>query len=174
MGKTTRTLLSIAIVFTLLFSFWMAARIVKSVQFDSNCSQYLKRAADATTIDIAKEELAKAIAYAEKNNLTQGITLVLLNQPRNDIGFWYKNLKEAYLELENLPKDATELEKTNLLMKLRGTLTDSNEFETYVIVPTGIEVYPQNVLYFWCTLISGILCYFFWLLFFIAYMRTKN
>ena len=109
----------LAIIFTLAFCAWMTARIVKAVQFDMNCTQYLKRAADANSVELAKKELEKAIYYAEMNNLTEGVTSIFLYQPSNDIGYWYKNMTVAYSELEKLPENATSLEKTNILMKLR-------------------------------------------------------
>lgn len=171
MGKSTKAFLIIAIIFSLIFCAWLTARIVKDVQFNNNCEQYLKRAADANTVETAKEELAKAISYAERNNLTQGIVSIFLKQPKNDIGFWYKNLTESYEELNNISEEASQLEKTNVLMKLRETLTDYNDNGVSVTLPNGIEIYPNNVLYFWWSLISGILCFAFWIMFLVAWLN---
>lgn len=93
---------------------------------------------------------------------------IFLHQPNNDIGYWYKNLTEAYEKLEKLPKDATSLEKTNILMKLRETLTDEEEKGVSVTIPDGISIYPRNVLYYWWGLLSGILCLGFWIMTLIA------
>ena len=49
----------LAIIATIVFGAWSIVRIVKYVQFDNNCTQYLKRAADANTVERAKEELEK-------------------------------------------------------------------------------------------------------------------
>lgn len=86
--------------FTAIFCVWAGIRIVSAVSFDQNCEQYIKRAADASTVEVAKKELGKAIDYAEKNNLTEGIVSIFLKQPKNDIGFWYNNLVNAYNELD--------------------------------------------------------------------------
>ena len=153
-----------AIIATLLFCAWSTVRIVKAVQFDMNCTQYIKRAADANTVELAKEELAKAISYAERNNLTEGVVSIFLHQPRNDVGYWYKNMTEAYAELENLPEDATSLEKTNVLMKLRESLTDDKESGVSVTMPDGISIYPNNVLFFWWGLLSIVGCLVFWIM----------
>ncbi len=164
MGKATKIFMVFAIMATMVFGAWATVRNVKSVQFDINCTQYIKRAADANTVETAKEELSKAISYAEKNNLTEGVVSIFLHQPKNDVGYWYKNMTESYSELENLPEDATSLEKTNVLMKLRETLTDEEDSEVSVTVPDGISIYPSNVSYFGWGLLSGILCIVLWLL----------
>ena len=79
--------------------------------------------------------------------------------------FWYKNMKAAYEELDSLPEDATDLEKTNMLMKLRESLVDSAEDCISVTHPEGISIYPDNVLYFWWGLLSFIAGLFFFVLF---------
>ena len=147
MVKVSRIWLTFAIVFTLLFCAWGTVRTVKFIQFNHQCEAYLKRAADANTVEIAKDNLEKAIVYAEENNLTEGIVSVFMRNPKNDIGFWYDNMKACYDELDKLPEAATSLEKTNMLMKLRESLVDTGE-STNVTVPEGITVYPYNVLYF--------------------------
>lgn len=162
MGKTAKIFMVFAIIATIVFCAWSTVRTVKALQLDMNCTQYLKRAADANTVELAKEELAKAISYAEENNLTEGVVSIFFHQPSNDIGYWYKNMTEAYAELEKIPKDATPLEKTNILMKLRETLTDEKDSGVSVTIPDGISIYPNNVLYFWWGLISSILCLCLW------------
>ena len=149
MKKYKKVFLLLAIICTLIFMSWATVRIVKAVQFSFECKAYLKRAADANTIEMAKPELKKAIEYAEANELTEGIVSLFLKNPANDIGFWYQNMKSAYEELENLPEDASSLEKTNVLMKLRESLTDNDsDGSTSVIAPDGITIYPNNMLYF--------------------------
>jgi hypothetical protein len=120
-------------------------RIYKSVLIKQNVTGHLKRAADANTIELAKQELAFAISYLEKNDLTSGYTSVLWKTPDEDIGFWYKNLIASKGELDNYKGNAT-LEKTNLLMKLRETLVDEGE-KTDVTSPKGLSVFPHNKLW---------------------------
>lgn len=146
------------------FFSWATVRIVHTYQFDANCTQYIKRAADASSVDVAKRELGKAIEYCEENGLTEGIVSIFLKQPKNDIGFWYENMKVAYAELEALPEDSTPLEKTNVLMKIRESLTENGENSSYVSTPEGIEIYPNNVLYLlWVTFsLIGCLAFGFW------------
>jgi len=166
MKKYKNIFLILSIVFTVIFCVWGTVRIVKYVQFSFNCEAYLKRAANANTIDLAKTELSKAVDYAEKNNLTEGVVSIFLKNPANDIGFWYSNLKSANEELNNLSPDATPLEKTNVLMKLRESLTDTNDSGgTSVIFPQGLEIYPNNAMYFWWGAVSLIALCVFWILF---------
>ena len=117
-------------------------RMAKKVEFKQNVTGYLKRAADANTIDLANQELTKALDYLEANDLTSGYTSVLYETPDEDIDFWYRNLKASQAELQNLQSEST-LEKTNLLIKLRETLLDTGE-KTRVTVPDGMAVYPHN------------------------------
>lgn len=165
MIRVSTVFLVLAIVFTLLFCTWGVVRIVEATSFEMNCEAYIKRAADANTVELAKTELTKAIEYAEANNLTHGIVSIILKNPENDIGFWYENMKAAYAELEALPEDASSLEKTNVLMKLRESLTDADDDGVNITVPDGISIYPNNVMYFWWAMLSFILACAFWCLF---------
>lgn len=117
---------------------------VKSVTLKQNCTGYLKRAADANTIETAKEQLQKSIQYLEANNLTTGYTSVLWKTPDEDIGFWYKNLKASENVLSGIDSTASTLERTNVLMKLRETLMDNGEKSDKVTVPDGLSRYPNN------------------------------
>jgi len=152
----------LSLVFALM---WSGVRIYKGYDFSINCEGHLKRAADANTIEIAKKELNTSLAYMEKNNLTSGVVSIILKQPKNDIGFWYENIKASRDELNSISPEASQLEKTNVLMKLRETLLDNGEKSDKVTSPNGITIYPMNVLFFLWGSISWLLtCIFgFWL-----------
>lgn len=120
--------------------------IVKYVQFDQECGGYLKQAADANTPELALERLNKALDYIEANNLTTGYTSVLWRTEDENIEFWYTNLKATQKELEAC-MDKEQLEKTNVLMKVRETLTDEGEKGTDLTIPSGISRYPSNTLF---------------------------
>jgi hypothetical protein len=122
-----------------------SVRIYHGVVFKQNVSGYLKRAADANTIDLALQELTRAIDYLEANELTSGYTSVLYRTPDEDIEFWYRNLKASQHELQTLNSESA-LERTNVLIKLRETLVDEGE-KTKVTVPGGLSVYPYNKLW---------------------------
>ena len=175
MKKFAKLFLILAIIFTVIFCIWATVRIVKAVSFNLSCEAYIKRASDANTVEMAKTELGKAIEYAEQNNLTEGIVSIFLRNPKNDIGFWYGNMRAAYEELDNLPENSTPLEKTNVLMKLRESLTDSSsDSGSSVTIPTGITVYPNNVLYFWWGLVASIGICVFWILLSVACTQKKK
>lgn len=136
-----KTICYLLITFSLAVFGW---RIYHKAVFKQNVSGYLKRAADANTIELANQELTKVIDYLEANKLTNGYTSIVYQTPDEDIGFWYKNLKASQKELATLNSNSA-LEKTNVLMKLRETLLDTGE-RTKVTVPSGLAIYPNNKL----------------------------
>ena len=127
-----------AIVFIL---FVVIAYAVNIIQFKQDCSGYLKQAADANTVELAMERLGNAIEYAEKNGLTDGYTSVFYNTEDENVGFWYQNLKACYNELEEC-KNGTQLAKSNVLMKVRESLTDNDKDGTSLTYPDGLSRYP--------------------------------
>mgnify|MGYP001564772087 CR=1 FL=1 len=139
--------LFIAILGVVLLLVWAGIRIVAGIQFDQQCEGYLKRAADANTVELARVELARAVAYAQQNQLTTGYTSIIYRTPGEDVGFWYANLAASLLELESVGPDATQLERSNVLMKLRETLLDGGDHGPSVTIPTGISVFPRNSQY---------------------------
>ncbi|MBK8621504.1 MAG: hypothetical protein IPN79_07025 [Saprospiraceae bacterium] len=117
-------------------------RVYKGVILKQNVTGHLKRAGDANTIDLAKEELNYVINFLDKNNIKEGYTSILWKTPDEDVTFWYKNLVASKAELDNYKGDSA-LEKTNILMKLRETLIDDGE-KTKVTIPPGLSVFPDN------------------------------
>ena len=162
MGKIQKCFLALAIVCTVLFGGWATLRTVKAVQFDMHCHSYVHRAAGAMDIETSKTELAKAIDYIEQNNLTEGIVSIFFENPSNDVGFWYDTLKTAYNELDTFPEDATQLEKSNFMMRMRESFLE-------VGLPDGISIYPNNVLYFWWSILSLLGAVIFYILSYVAY-----
>jgi len=120
-------------------------KIYRKVIFNIECSGHLKRASDANTPEKARPELDKAITFLEARRLTTGYTSILYQTPNEDIGFWYTNLVDARKELDRIihNRESTQLEESNVLMKLRETLIDHGE-TLRVTAPPGISVYPQN------------------------------
>jgi hypothetical protein len=126
------------------FLLWGGIRIYKGVVFDIGCSGHLKRAADANTVELASKELDQAIQYLERNNITTGYTSILYQTPSEDVGFFYANVKSSRAELSLVTDATAQLEKSNLLIKLRETLLDQGEKGTDVTEPSGISVFPNN------------------------------
>ena len=112
---------------------------VKHIQFVQDCEGYLKQAADANTAAIALERITKALDYIERNRLTEGYTSVLWTTEDENIGFWYENIKACKAELEAC-LNSSQLEQTNVLMKVRESLMDGNK----LTVPRGTSRYPNN------------------------------
>ena len=150
----------LCVIFAVLFLTIGVIEIVWIVQFDRGCEGYLKRAADANTVELAKVELAKAVKYLESNKMTEGFTSVIYTTPDEDVGFLYKNLAQSLEELKALPSSATPLEKSNMLMKLRETILDEGK-GTHVTLPEGISRFPYNTLCSVVTFISLFLAFVF-------------
>ena len=144
------------ILLTILTLVGTGAVIYKRIDFKQNCSGRLERAANANTVDLAVKELNTAIQYAEAKGYTTGYTSVIYKTPDEDVEYWYNNLCASRQELLNLPDSTSTLEKTNTLMKLRETLTDTGEHGSYVIYPEGLQFYPHNFLW-------GIVRLFIWI-----------
>jgi hypothetical protein len=123
----------------------MSYCVVLLVTFNQNCAGYLKRAADANTVETALSELQKSTKYLEDNGLTKGYTSIVYRTPDEDIEFWYNNLKASERELLKVDSLTSSLEKTNLLMKLRETLLDnSGKHGDTLTCPDGLSRYPHN------------------------------
>lgn len=146
-------LVVLAIVFGLLFFTCAGIMAYKAIKFDRGCAGYLKRAADASTIELAKEQLLTSVMYAEEHNLTSGYTSVLYRTPNEDIGYWYRNIKTSYAELEYVTmlertmNALYEDEITLKLIKLREVLLDNDCGSESATFPSGISIYPHNKLY---------------------------
>lgn len=134
----------IGIVLILISSIIPGVCIVKNIHFQQECAGYLKQAADANTIELAHSRLVKALDYIENHNLTEGYTSVLWRTEDENIGYWYQNIKACKGELEQ-GIGGTQLEKANILMKVRESLTDNGESGTTLTIPKGIAKYPDNL-----------------------------
>lgn len=131
--------------------------IVKSLQFSADCTGYLKLAGDANNIDVAEKHLSTAIAYIENNGMTSGHTKIIRYYPTNDFGLWYENLKTAQTQLQEMQaREYTELEESNMLMKLRETLLNEEGSVTH---PEGAPFKDSYSLVFWLALLLWIPCW---------------
>ena len=155
-------LLSITIIcFASPFPNWIYS-IVKDIQFSANCGDYLELSADANSVVLAEKHLTTAINYLEENNLTSGQAKWFVAYPKNDISLWFENLKTAQIQLQEMIKDGnyTELEQSNMLMKLRETLMDGGENER-ITLPLAISLAPNGTLLVW---LNSVLWLFMWAL----------
>ncbi len=139
--------ISLGIVLLVPFILWAIVCIYKNITFDIDCGDRIKRAADANTIELATKEMEVVVNYIEAEGMTNGYTSIVYKTPDEDIGFWYNNLKSSLEELKKVNPGASQLEKSNLLMKLRETLLDHSSEGTKVTLPAGISKYPNNVAY---------------------------
>lgn len=122
----------------------LSFRFSAHVSYEQDIGGHLKRAGDANTPELARQELDVAIANMEKRGLTQGYTSILYKTPDADIGFWHDNIVAARGSLDELGPDADQLTISNELMKLRETLMDHGESGDVVTAPGGISYYPDN------------------------------
>jgi hypothetical protein len=130
----------------------LAPMIYQDIEFGINCESYLKSASDDPSIELAKIDLDIALKYLEDNGLTNGYSYYFIRDRQSDVGFWYTRLKTARSELDTISDDASGLETSNILMKLRETLLDGEG----IVAPPGISSYPYQR-WFAFSLILGII-----------------
>lgn len=144
--------LSLLIVSFTTITYHIAAGIV----FDRDFKGYLKRAADANSVELASKELDKAIAYLKTRNLDtpegrnlgwhNDHTSVVYTTPDEQISFFYDNLITCRNELRvvQTSPSATPTDRSNTLIKLRETLIDHAQDGDRITYPEGLDVYPYN------------------------------
>jgi hypothetical protein len=132
----------------------LAIALTCKIKFDQNCKGYLKRAANASTIELAEKELGTALKFLESQSLTSGSTHTFYFTPACEIDFWYQNLKAAQQDLQTFPTDADLLTRSNQLMKLREAIVDSDEDGPEVVVPPGLELLPWHHAVRWSVVAS--------------------
>ena len=136
----------VLILFTLLCCISPTVTIVRSIQFNQNCAGYLKQAADANNPELALERISVALDYIEANNLTDGYTSILWKTEDENVEFWYRNIVACKNELKAC-LGTSQLERKNVLMKVRESLTDEGEKGTVLTIPDGISRHPYNWLW---------------------------
>lgn len=115
----------------------------QSIIFDIEIGGHMGRAANANTIELAAQEMNIVVQNMEKRGMTKGYTSIIYKTPDEDVGYWYNNMNDSLAELRSVNPDATKLEKSNVLMKLRESLTTNDK----IVVPQGIERFPYNALF---------------------------
>jgi hypothetical protein len=120
------------------------AHIIVGIGFNQDVSGHLKRAADANSVEMARNELSAALEGMKDRGCTSGRSHVLWYTPSCDVGFWHDNIESAKLELDSFPTDAEPLVVSNQLMKLRETLLDDGSGGVSVTLPPNIVVYPNQ------------------------------
>lgn len=161
-SRRKRQRVSILVLFSLLCSITLTVTIVRSIQFNQKCAGYLKQAADANTPELALERINVALEYIEANNLTDGYTSILWKTEDENVGFWYRNIVACQKGLKSC-LESSQLEKTNVLMKVRESLTDEGEKGTVLTIPDGISRHPYNWLWAIINTISFIMGSFLFL-----------
>lgn len=129
----------------LLGIFMLVPSISMYIDFQQQCGGYLKQAADANTVELARERLNIAVNYIEANGYTTGYTSIFVKTEDENIGYWYQNIKACQNELDSA-LNGSQLEKSNVLMKVRESLTDNGEKGTELTIPSGLYAYPYNLL----------------------------
>lgn len=147
----------------------LGTRLVKTIEFKNNVTSYLKRATSASSVELALQDIAYVVDYLEEKDMV-GHTSIFWNTPNEDVGFWFKNLKQTKLELESL-KGASLSDETNALLKLRGTLLEDGKKGKKILMPKGMAVFPNNRLWFFLVILAGVLGF---IGYFLAFRKSKK
>ena len=142
---------------------FIAFTIVFGFRYEREVEGYLKQAADANSVELAEEKLAKAIRGMDRLGLcpaedsekpsvfpTDCYTSVIFRTPDEDVGFWRSNIMSTYEDLHSMTDEerADNLTESNQLIKVRETLLDEGDRGVRVTDPPGISLYPNNALFF--------------------------
>lgn len=139
----------------------LIGRGCKAYYYHIECTQQLTRAADAPTVDLAVSAIDKAIAYLDDNNKTTGNSGFIFKTPRNDVEYWYGQLVSSRDELVTVSDKPDPLLHSNMLMKLRETLSDSGQHGRAITQPANMDVYPNHVgwtLATYAAIVIGFVC----------------
>lgn len=136
------TLLGVA---GLLWIAFFGVLVAPMYETKQGCTGYLRRAANASSVESAAESLDTAIAYLQREGKTNGWSYLFFRTPDCDVGYWYRNLVSARDELRNIPATASQLEKSNQLMKLREVLMEDGKSGAVVTAPPYLYWFPYEV-----------------------------
>ena len=167
MKKSSLIILAIILIIVPLIYYGMM--IVRGIEFDRDCTGYLSLAVNANSVEIAEERLTTAIEYLEANNMTSGdAKFIIANRPENNIDFWYTNLKSAQAQLREIIAcgTASELEKSNVLIKLRETLLDDDD----LVIPENLCFYPNQTI----IIIMSLIIWGLWILAFAIFTNLDD
>lgn len=135
----------------------IGAAFFKTIEFKQQFTSYVKGAADANSVELALDRLDPAIAFLEETNRTEGYSHIIIRTESANVGFWYDNLVSARNDIQKAVEneDLTQLEESNVLMKLRETLIDDSSDSPKITSPDHIVFYP-NALGWYFLIILGI------------------
>jgi len=119
-----------------------ATGIGRSLRFDWNCGEHLMRAARASTVEIAIEELESALRWLKANHMTRGHTSLIIPTPLEDVGQWYRNLNAELRTLRQIDPATQQHECALALQRVRNVVTRDDE--EALNLPSGIENFPHN------------------------------
>lgn len=132
------------------------SQFVIAIQMKQNMTGYLKQAADASSVETAMVELKKSLDYLEEHEMTEGYTSIFWKTEDENVGFFYNNLKGSYNELSLVTDSTSQLEKSNLLMKLRETIIDHGSDGDKITIPDGLHKFPHNFAWMLMNIIAGL------------------
>lgn len=147
----------LALAFLAPIVFLAISAVIVEIQFDIAVTSRLRRAANASTIEIAQRELNAALINIRERDLTSGSTHIFYATPDTDLAFWYTNINDAHTELVELKASKSDpLTESNQLIKLREALLDADQAGS-VTLPQCITIYPKQRSWFAGWVLSVIL-----------------
>ena len=122
---------------------------LRGIDLEQRVTGHLELAASANQPGLAVAELRAAVTgmnadIAACDEPHRCYTSVLWKTPAEDVGFWKANIIATIADLEALPPDADHLVVSNVLLKVRDTLTEQGNGGTRLVGPTGLCKYPHN------------------------------
>lgn len=151
-----------SILATIIFLTWAVFRLNALFEFQEEIQGYLQNYVEAGTVDVALDNLNKALQALEEKEMTDGTTGIFREYPNDDVGLWYNNLLKSRNQLIAI-ENQSEYAKSIILEKQRNGLTGNG---TSIELPEGISAFPHNKIFFWWGTMSGIAAVVFWGIYF--------
>lgn len=147
-GEKNYPLIFIGSVLCFFLPFMFGYHSYLEYKFNYGCGDYLKLAADANSIQLARQHVDTALNYVRAHELTSGNTAVFFPSPQTDVGLWYRNLQEVEKDLHTFPANSTKTDENTALVKLRESLVDHVRGGDVVTVPPDIGIHPNITLFY--------------------------
>lgn len=142
-------LFCVSIALVVPFFAFAITRIVKSTQFDDNCTYHIDQALQSDDPKYSVAQADQAIQYMKDHKLTSGYTTIAGKSADEDVGLWYQAIMEKDNYLHTLQEASPDdLKKFQEYAAKRNLAAESTR------VPGGISVFPHNVAFFVWELIS--------------------
>lgn len=111
-----------AVTLLIVFVGWSIFRINAAHEWNSEIKNHLEIAATTSSLEEARTEIGIALERIEARGITEGRPFLAMPDPGNDIGLWYKSLKDLHANLLDLGENPSQHEANTALLLVKKTI----------------------------------------------------